>query len=303
MQPGMNSNANTALRTIHSTCSPAKFQEALDFLASPGSVQNPRTTFGGEMPPLSPVYAADPSILHRYTTEYANVASCPGKEDANWPLTERNMQQKQSLVINAGEGSTATRFICCLFEQYGFTCGHNVHKMRKHGCSDALDTSLSSDSLGNCTASWDAFDFITDSPVASVFMQLLQSHPESPVLLSVRDPHEWQASRKQSHESQHSEKWPAPGPCGMSLLKLSDPDAWMDFVIYNAWVVCVVPRDQLFVFNVFPDKASTSPVETNDLTAERLLRFLAARQITTGASRGHKMVTNCHVHKTKQNKQ
>jgi hypothetical protein len=55
------------------------------------------------------------------------------------------------------------------------------------------------------------------------------------------------------------------------LRDLSHPDAWEDFVIYNAWVACVVPRRQLFVYNLFSDSTDASH---NSNMVRRLRIFL-----------------------------
>ena len=175
-----------------------------------------------------------------------------------WPKTKRKEQGKQHMLINAGEGSTASRFLFCVFERMGFNAAHNGMNEFK-GC----------DKHESCTAAWDDFDYISDSPVAYLTWPLLQAHPGSPVMLGLRDPKQWQERRLAGHDD--AKEWYPAAPCGTGTRKMGHPLTWEDFTIFNTWVACIVPDENLFVYNMFE--------EGSQRVATRLLPFLAKHNI------------------------
>ena len=175
-----------------------------------------------------------------------------------WPKSKRVEHGQQPLLISAGEGSTASRFVYCIFERLGFNAAHN-----------GMNNFTGCENHDSCTAAWDKFDYISDSPVAYLTWPLLLSHPGSPVMLGVRDPLQWQARRLAGHDD--AKEWFPAAPCGTGTRKMVHPETWEDFIVFNTWVTCIVPDENLFVYNIFE--------EGSEKVATRLLPFLARHNI------------------------
>jgi hypothetical protein len=258
-------------KTVRETCSESEFKEALDFLTSPASGQDPNEPwkYMNATPAIPPQYNTQ-QVLDRYRDFHAPRAECCAvKTDLNWPPTQRRMSQKEALVINVAEGSTATRFLDCIYDVFGYNTAHGEGKLRtdcteesvwaaqnRNGSLQHVQYDYVPCKYHTNTKEFDQYDYVSDTPVAYHTDHLLVSHPDSPVLLGTRDPRMWQQRRRGEHLKQGSAKWVGASPCGVvgeGFRQLSHPDAWEDFVIYNAWVACVVPSDRLFVYNLFGD--------------------------------------------------
>jgi len=258
-----NANADQPLggrasRTILESCSINKFAKQLSKIAIPGrGYARPGVT-------LLPK-----TVYHRRTLKrYKNItvgmpgAICKGTADPEWPPSRRT-GKAPPLIINAGEGTTATRFMACVFRQLGMVSSHNGGKHEFKGCNPGKSTDRYN---ASCTHAWDQYEYITDSPVQYQLYPLLQTHPKALVLLSLRDPDQWQAKRIGTHKHKGSAEWRQAAPCGASVHPMSDPNTPLDFAIYNAWVSCVVPEGRLFPYNLFN--------ETTKNVLYRLYRFL-----------------------------
>ena len=257
-------------KTLLETCSLPRFMRALKMLTTPG---------GGHAPPgttliedrynrgstvwryenLSHIYERKGQSCEAYPNSWTENGDAERRASL-WPLSKRAAQGKQRLLINAGEGSTASRFLYCVFERMGYNAAHN-------GMLDHEFTGC--EKHDSCTAAWDRFDYISDSPVAYLTWPLLQTHPGSPVMLGVRDPVQWQARRLAGHDD--AKEWFPAAPCGTGTRKMSHPDTWEDFMVFNTWVACIVPDEDLFVYNMFE--------EGSEKVATRLLPFLAKHNI------------------------
>jgi hypothetical protein len=225
-------------------------------------------------------------------------------------MSRRKEENKMPLVINAAEGTTATRFLWCVFQELGYRGAHgkSAPGMRMVDCKNGTTHIHQSTLQGrkrsrnpapfsnlnlvrNCTRTeeWDKFDYVTDSPVAYQIDNMLLSHPDSPVILGLRDPKDWHQKRHDGHLKVGSANWVGAAPCwgggpGSNgafdkLMTLSHPDAWIDFIIYNTWVACIVPRESLFVYNLF--KSADTDAESNEDIVHRLRKFLVGLGMNT----------------------
>ena len=92
------------------------------------------------------------AVERRYAGEAYGNARClaspmlPGTQ-TQWPLTASS----HHLLINAGTGTTGTRWLHCILENLGVRSVHNNARMA--ACTR------------NCTARWDEHEFISDSPI------------------------------------------------------------------------------------------------------------------------------------------
>ena len=90
------------------------------------------------------------AVERRYAGEAYGNARCmasPMLPGTQWPLTASS----HHLLINAGTGTTGTRWLHCILEHLGARSVHNNARMA--ACTR------------NCTARWDELDFISDSPI------------------------------------------------------------------------------------------------------------------------------------------
>jgi len=180
--------------------------------------------------------------------EYAMGTTCETPSASVWKPSQKR------LIINLGYGTTGTRWLTTKMQGLGFKTAHNELK-----CG---------------TKQWSKYDYITDSPVAYQSWFLMNAFPNATFLLSMRDGEEWMESRFTHH---HITQQPA--PCGRHSFKdeagkLASPPT---SVAYHAWVKCLVPKDQLFAFNLWR-------YDEKDFI-EELIRFLRQRGHTISSER------------------
>jgi len=150
---------------------------------------------------------------------------------------------QKPLVINAGDGSTATRWLDEIMMDLGFNTQHSGFYEEK--------------SLGFAsTAAVDEFDYISDTPVSSLTWQLLQSHPKALFLMTMRDPEEWQDHRGHDHGDSDLvlQGLPCDGADQLQFYHSQNLSA-RTYVAYSAWAKCVIPENQFIgAVNVFADE-------------------------------------------------
>ena len=161
-----------------------------------------------------------------------------------WPLSKRT----RPLVINAGDGSTGTRFMHCVMGKLGLK---SVHQFRNGGRAYG-------------TRVWDEFDHISDSPVGYMATQLLRSHPGNlaSVVLMLRNPWDWHRARQASHYRARSGScWqPANGGCGQNFTSMCNKDGFSmerDMLSNAAFVACLAFQGRaaarVAVFSLFAE--------------------------------------------------
>jgi len=178
-----------------------------------------------------------------------------------WPLSTRT----RPLVINAGDGSTGTRFVHCVMGKLGLRSAHALHNRCVR-------------SRGYGTRAWDAYDHISDSPVGYQVAQLLRSHPgpKASVVLMLRNPWDWHRSRTAHHARARTSCWaPTNGGCGRNITTVCNKDGHSmekDMLSNAAFVACRAFQGReaarIAIFSLF--------VEPEDNAMRKLQRLLNA---------------------------
>ena len=231
-------------------CSPTRFRTAALIVASllPGALES----IGG---------------LDEVCATYTQAWLARDRGCTTYPQSRRS---GTGLLLNAGAGTSGTRFVDCVIRR-----STNLHT--EH------NPAFNNSDVKHITARVDSFDFLSDSPIPYMLGSVLASHlgnRSSGVLLSVRDPWAWMASRNK-HKSSHCCSVPT-APCGtpVPLSSLNDVSLARHFFAYQAWAACIstspqlgYDADHLFAFNIF----DSTPA---NLTS----RFFAALQRMPGVS-------------------
>jgi len=159
---------------------------------------------------------------------------------------EWSVSQKP-LVINVGDGTTATKWLDGVMKDLGF---NTVHAGMPYS-----DLGLQFKPEFASTADVDKYDYVSDSPTSFFTWQLVQSHPNALFLMTMRDPVEWRDTRIKDH---HSTPWRQQGsPClGAQFYDFNGSHVSAStYVAYSAWAKCVIPEDQFIgAVNVFADE-------------------------------------------------
>ena len=181
------------------------------------------------------------------------------------------LNRTKPLIINAGEGSTATRFLNCIMRRIGHYGAHTRGGPNKQKQNET--EFMGCDYYPSCTHGWDLFNYVSDSPVAYQLTEMLATHPNSLVLHSLRDPASWKVSRIKKHLHQGAAQWHQAGPCGMVDHPMDHPKTELDFVVYNVWAKCVSPVGKRYLqINLF--KQETASVVL------KILFFIHAHNLT-----------------------
>ena len=242
------------------------------------------TLVGSVLPNATERAGGFDAIVSHYEDVYGR-AVCPGfQNDGAWPESQRLSKGRPGLIINAGEGTTGTRCFHQVFRKLNLSSGHYSHALRKESVWKCTNDSWSADA--DCTAAYDAYDVVSDTPVAYQLPYVLSSHPGPALagaLLTVRDPHDWAVSRLK--HSAVGKKHPRPTqsfdmvnavPCGcrVGTGDLALPGTAQNLVdqgcapldevstsvasmqrtlIYDAWAACTIKEagHPVFLLNPF----------------------------------------------------
>ena len=237
-------------------CSPASFRKAVHLVSPlmPGAVQ----ALGGV-----------DAVCEPYAKAWLALRNV---SEAELPRTCRtyspSSRKGTGLLLNAGAGTSGTRFVHCVI-----TMSTNL-KTRHNPHLNATDRKHITDDV-------DSFDLLSDSPIPYMLGPLLASHSgvrSSGVLLSLRDPWAWLASRNR-HKGDHCCSVPT-APCGsVPLSSINDSSLAVHFFAYQTWAACLATSSQLgydiehlFAFNLF----ESMPSNLTDSFYVALRRFLGA---------------------------
>jgi hypothetical protein len=226
-------------------CSFDEFDLALAQLTAKPEIKDQRNG----LPLLNWTDTAAASRRYRYVVKHG--ASCEVQPSAVWPAATLN--RTVPMIINAGEGSTATRFFWCVAKRLMLRSNHNMD-----GCGTRM----------SCTEKWGAFDYISDWPVPELLADMLATWPDALVIHALRLPEEWRKHRIEKHSRSGSAGWRQGGVCAPPNHRLDHADAPLDFVVYNAWVRCLAftharaakLRGRYVAVNVFQSNHSHAPV-------------------------------------------
>jgi len=167
---------------------------------------------------------------------------------------------QKPLVINVGEGTTATRWLDGVMKDLGFNTVHGGMPWSDFGFQFKPEFTS--------TADVDKYDYISDIPTSFFTWQLVQSHPNALFLTTMRDPVEWRDTRINDH---HSSPWrQQASPClGAQFYDFNGSDVSAStYVAYSAWAKCVIPETRFLATNVFTDEQSDAKF------VEELIHFL-----------------------------
>lgn len=233
--------------TVLATCGVEQFGAALDELLSPGTGQ-----------PLLRWAGARSHVIERYRT-VAEGRRCEPVPSLKWPRSRRRIGAVSGpLIINAGEGSTATRFLNCVMRRVGLAGAHTRgDRDLSTGMEKERDNRtefMGCEHYRSCTDGWDRFSYISDSPVAYQISALIRSHPDALLIHSLRDPAAWKQSRLDKHAAQGAADWHQAAPCGEANHRMDHPLTELDYVVYNAWAHCIAPGS--FPFNLWNQNAT-----------------------------------------------
>jgi len=224
--------------------------------------------------------------------------SCPSGTGLKFPPAHAFANSTKPLIIMAGEGFTGTRGVHAAVAQLGFVSAHWDQVMvpsrgtpfraeRDPVLTERFVTIrrfLTQLKLGSHIwrhtdfRMFDFVDCVSDLPITQFFPFLFAAYPYAKVILTVRDPNKW--------AKQRSKKWSRTDPAPLQTMFHTVGDAvhmntsvgtmnWRSpyvlqllYVMHNLMVMCMVPKEQLLVLNVFEEEPPT-------LWA-RLARFLDA---------------------------
>jgi hypothetical protein len=239
---------------LHAACPPKAFRAAALTISAllPGALEK----VGG--------------IDRTCATYNASWASIPAYRcnSEPWPMVPR--APGHGLLLNAGAGTTGTRFISCVIGR------STTLKVVHEGTRETLQRP------------W--VDFMSDSPVPYELARILAAHKHkrsAGVLLSLRDPFEWLAKRTTVHASSHCCSVPTM-PCGNGIRITSPSNAEYahHFYAYQAWAACLATspklgfdKQHLFAFNLFAQR----PANLTSRFYSTLRRF-AGNRIRDGAT-------------------
>lgn len=227
--------ANGNPTMVKDTCPQEDFMAALKILTDPARA-------GGALLNTT-VHTAQAPLWYR---TFSNTKWCGTNPPTHfWPISTR----PKPLIINAGEGSTGTRFLHCVMKLAGLKSQHLAVDMlgedetKLEGCNPS------------CTAGWDRYDYVSDTPVPYALWTLMRTHPTALVTLSLRDPEQWRHNRINKHLDDNAGEWRQAGPCRPPDFNLKHADAPLGFVVYNAWALCLARRqgNPILLFNLFDE--------------------------------------------------
>lgn len=216
------------------------------------------------------------AVLAHYATIPAG-PRCVREHEVTDAWTGSKRFGQQGLIINFGEGTTATRFLACVMDGIGYSTIHNNKELNK--CAgDGTATWQPS----GCREEWDKYDFIADTPVPAELTKLMATHHHrkgaAAYMLSLRDPVAWAKSRVHHHWPK-SQTWAQTAICGdESNLLTSFAKVPLHKLVYDSFAHCLATSDRygsseshLFMFNMF---SSDNTTESNANFSTNLHNFL-----------------------------
>ena len=237
-----------AKTAAHSLCPVEMFEQSLRTLVNPPD--------GGMLPTDVDI----PAVLDRYREGPARWTTCAKIPSAEWPMSTG---RETPLIINVGEGSTATRFLNCVMRRVGLSGAHTKGEDRDK--KEEATAFMGCSAYSSCTAGWDEFGYISDSPVVYQITELLATHPNALVLQSFRHPKSWKHSRITKHAHQGAADWHQGGICGGADHPMNHSMTELDFVVFNTWAHCISPKDDLpsryLPINLFNQRSSVAILE------------------------------------------
>eukprot|EP00746_Dinoflagellata_sp_MGD_P150384 gnl/MRDRNA2_/MRDRNA2_82281_c0_seq2.p1 gnl/MRDRNA2_/MRDRNA2_82281_c0~~gnl/MRDRNA2_/MRDRNA2_82281_c0_seq2.p1 ORF type:complete len:309 (+),score=45.35 gnl/MRDRNA2_/MRDRNA2_82281_c0_seq2:132-1058(+) len=145
---------------------------------------------------------------------------------------------KRKMLVNIGEGTTATRYVDTVFEAIGFK---------------ALNFKVPNAELYKSPK----FDYISDNDVPYQVSEIIQRYPNAIFIMSMRDGEDWRTSRIKHHiHDRHGtpvSTWHPAFGCednGKAPVNMYNESAAAYFTAREIWWDCVL-KERLFQFNLF----------------------------------------------------
>jgi len=201
------------------------------------------------------------ALVDRMLPEYGNMlkhrvwgGTCHPKLDAS-----------QDKFINAGQGTTATKSLDCLFQQMGFRQHHwtladgpkdfwvELADLDLGGRNIPVDQCMTALNSLDYGKPFDMYDLIGDLPVGTHVLDFLACRPSAKVLLTTRPAPEWAKARLQ--HSRDAEP-PMESPCGLKMRDAPTVVSEALLAAHDGLVRCLVPRERLFEVDVFSRSTS-----------------------------------------------
>lgn len=265
--------------TVGSICPEPEFRKAL-------------ARVGAYMPNATERLGGVDTIVQAYRDVHMDTACVDGPDSKAWPESKGGGSGAiiDELFVNAGDGSTGTRWVHCVMQTLGLhslhfdwyflrdkfpiECNpHEVAAKNSHANRTECDwpPDVSKDGQyylhgalksgtpcpKSCTEFYDHFDYVADTEVPEHLAGILASHPGSKtagVIQTLRDPFDWRKDRWEKH----GQYGPATAPCGNFHTSVSSSDvqdAPMTEFIYNAWAACMAVKgrkdEDLLPLNLF----------------------------------------------------
>jgi len=187
----------------------------------------------------------------------------------------RPVFSSKPLIIGAGAGTTGTQSIAYALSLLGLHVLHFTQLWLPWGRIDqtvsnpAQEFSLnriwgfsSAESSEECLRQGNAFDFsvfarldaVFDSPIPEYSYDLIQGYPNSRVILTLRDPWRWDATRRERHDRPSAHYLRS---CGRPLNDLGNDSSQALFSATNEFIECRTGQDRLLKLDVFDTSKAT----------------------------------------------
>lgn len=191
-----------------------------------------------------------------------------------------NRNDTKMHFFGAGYGTTGTRSLHTALQLMGFTGEHadlkglyrkmiykvlGIRGRPNANCKQQLKDMFPS------SFKYDK-DYILDTPVAELFLDLYWTFPDAKFILTTRSAEQWVKSRIGHHDS--GEAAVLEEPCNLHMASFTDQELTNMYLYHNDLVRCVVPKERLFEINVFED-----PPEKLRELGKTLALFLGAKPI------------------------
>ena len=203
-------------------------------------------------------------VVAHYEALYGSATCCHlcnpfGSPGERW--TTRS-ERSRPLLLNGGDGSTGTRFLNCVMTGLHVSSDHNSPTILNESC-----LIRSGQESKDCTAAFDPYDYVSDTPVPYMLAPLLRAFRGNVrLMLSLRDPWEWAERRLAAHAFEGAAGWvPGDGGCHIrqdNRSRLGDDReaAALNKLTYDALALCLGAREGLdpVLINLFDDADDVS---------------------------------------------
>jgi len=191
----------------------------------------------------------------------------------------------REIIFDAGSGTTATKSLQAALDLMNFTGCHLVGtwavkvqnllgwaiKPARFTLAESLNCTTTIRNIDLTADISPEVDYIIDTPIAEIFIDLFLAFPNAKWLLSTRPAHTWAVKRRWGGLLNGTFP-PVQEPCGLELGDFSDETNAKFLTLHQNFVRCVVPSEKLFEYSVFED-----PPEMKKTLMQRMSAFLGRK--------------------------